>query len=166
MAVAGDRIVARGVIVGARDGHPYGVSYKADLGIGWTARRLDLETTDGRSLSLRSDGAGRWSNAEGAPLPALDGCIDIDLAGSPFTNTLPIRRTGLGPEAGTVSFRMAYIPFTTFVPTIDVQNYTCLAAGRLYRYEAADGSFAAELTVDEDGLVVDYPQLFRRVAVG
>ena len=25
--------------------------------------------------------------------------------------------------------------------------------------------FAADLTVDEDGLVIDYPQLFRRVAV-
>ena len=26
-------------------------------------------------------------------------------------------------------------------------------------------SFTADLTVDEDGLVIDYPQLFRRVAV-
>jgi hypothetical protein len=60
---------------------------------------------------------------------------------------------------------MVYIPFSTFAPTIDEQRYRCLEAGRLYRYEAVDRSFAADLTVDEDGLVVDYPGLFHRVPV-
>ena len=32
-----------------------------------------------------------------------------------------------------------------------------------FRYEAVDGSFAADITVDADGLVVDYPSLFVRV---
>ena len=35
---------------------------------------------------------------------------------------------------------------------------------RLYRYEAADRSFTADLTVDEDGLVIDYPGLFARLS--
>lgn len=36
---------------------------------------------------------------------------------------------------------------------------------RIYRYEATDRSFAADLVVDEDGLVVDYPGLFGRVQI-
>jgi hypothetical protein len=49
------------------------------------------------------------------------------------------------------------------------QRYTCLevtASGGRYRYESlVDGvsRFTAELAVDQDGLVLDYPGLFRRV---
>jgi hypothetical protein len=57
---------------------------------------------------------------------------------------------------------MLYIPFDDFAPRLDRQTYTCLAP-RLFRYQAADGSFEAELPVDEDGLVVDYPSLFERI---
>jgi uncharacterized protein len=38
-----------------------------------------------------------------------------------------------------------------------------LQPGRLFRYQALDRSFAADLSVDEDGLVIDYPTLFERV---
>jgi hypothetical protein len=46
------------------------------------------------------------------------------------------------------------------------QRYTQLGAGAkdhavLYRYES--GSFMADLTVDSDGFVSDYPGLWRRV---
>jgi hypothetical protein len=44
------------------------------------------------------------------------------------------------------------------------QAYTRLAE-RLYLFENLDGSgFQAELAVDEDGIVLDYPGLFRRVS--
>jgi hypothetical protein len=162
---AGDGIVADGVIVGGRGGVPYGLRYRAVMDSNWTTLSLDIDTTDGRGLHVRSDGAGSWSDANGRSLLELDGCIDIDLAGSPFTNTLPIRRAGLSPETGAVEFRMLYVPFATFEPTVDEQRYTCLEAARLYRYEAVDRSFSADLTVDDDGLVVDYPTLFHRVPV-
>ena len=46
----------------------------------------------GRAIELRADGRGHWADAAtGSPLP-LDGCVDIDIYPSPFTNTLPIRR--------------------------------------------------------------------------
>ena len=91
-------------------------------------------------------------------------CIDIDLAGTPFTNTLPIRRLNLTRRSGTAKLRMLYVPFDSFEPTVDGQHYTCLEDGRLYRYQAEDGSFTADLPVDEDGLVLDYPTLFRRLS--
>jgi hypothetical protein len=58
-------------------------------------------------------------------------------------------------------FRMAWI----FAPALSVhaqpQAYARLA-DRLYLFENLDGSgFRAELRVDEHGIVLDYPNLFR-----
>ena len=44
------------------------------------------------------------------------------------------------------------------------RRYTCLEAsdaGATYRYES--GSFQADIRVDAEGLVVDYPGLWRRL---
>jgi hypothetical protein len=48
---------------------------------------------------------------------------------------------------------------------VDRQVYRCLEAETRYRYEAFDGSFSADITVDDDGLVVDYPPLFHRLSL-
>ena len=163
LAPEGETIIATGVAIGDRDGAPYGVRYRAVCDRDWTARRLDLETTDGHSVRVRSDGKGAWTDPDGWPLAAFDGCIDIDLEGSPFTNTLPIRRLELTPDAGAVELRMLYVPFDDFRPFVDEQRYRCVESGSRYHYEAVDGSFTAEITVDQDGLVSDYPPLFRRI---
>jgi hypothetical protein len=60
-------------------------------------------------------------------------------------------------------FRMTWVsaPDLTVYPR--PQAYTRLAE-RLYLFENLDGSgFRAELRVDEDGVVLDYPDLFRRI---
>jgi hypothetical protein len=158
-----DGIRAEGVIIGGADTAMYGVRFTIACDPQWKTLGLDLGTLDGRGVHLRSDGDGAWRDPTGQRLPAFDGCLDVDLEGSPFTNTLPIRRTGLTPQAGRLELRMLYVPFDTFEPVVDRQIYRCLAAGERYGYEAADGSFAAEIAVDDDGLVVDYPPLFRRV---
>lgn len=157
-------IRAVGVLIGNRGGTPYGVRYRIDCDAGWLVRKLVVDTTDGRSLHLRSDHPGQWATSGGTALPELDGCVDIDLAGTPFTNTLPIRRLGLTRQSGTARLKMLYVPFDTFEPVVDGQHYTCLDDFRLYRYEAEDRSFAADLPVDEDGLVIDYPTLFLRLS--
>jgi len=80
---------------------------------------------------------------------------------TPFTNTLPLRRAPLA-VGETRRLRIAYIPATTLEPYPAEQIYTRLEERR-YRFETADGSFTADIGVDEDGLVVDYPGLFERV---
>lgn len=159
----GAAIRADSVVIGSRGGRPYGLRYRIDCDAGWRVLSFSIETVDGRGLRLLSDGEGRWRDEDGRPLPRFDGCIDIDLAGTPFTNTLPIRRLGLAPQSGTARLTMLYVPFDTFEPVTDGQRYTCLVEDRLYRYEAEDRSFAADLPVDEDGLVTDYPSLFERL---
>ena len=153
---------AQGVAVGATGSVPFGLRYRLEIAGDWTPRSLRLETTDGRGVILRREPGDRWFLGDGSELAALAGCVDIDLQGSPLTNTLPIRRLRLG-DGRSAEIDVAYVPFDTFQPVVFRQRYTCLKAGRLYRYENADGSFSADLPVDEYGLVMDYPALFERL---
>ncbi|WP_279477651.1 putative glycolipid-binding domain-containing protein [Aureimonas sp. SK2] len=153
-------ILARSVVIGERDGRAFGATYAIRLDAAWHVRDVEVETVDGKRLALARSGAGRWTGADGTHRADLDGCIDIDLSATPFTNTLPIRRLD-GRLDGAAALRMVYVPFDTLAPFVDEQRYTALSP-RLFRYEAADGSFSAELPVDEDGLVIDYPTLFWR----
>ncbi len=165
LAPSGRNIHAESVVIGNRGGNAYGVRYSIDCDSTWRVLHFLIETTSGQKLELSSDGEGHWQTINGDSLPEFDGCIDIDLAGTPFTNSLPIRRLGLTPESGTIQLDMLYVPFDSFQPLRDRQRYSCLEEGRLYRYAAADRTFTADLPVDEDGLVTDYPTLFQRLPV-
>ena len=57
---------------------------------------------------------------------------------------------------------MAYVPFDTLLPFPDVRIYTKLESNA-FGYQSEDGSFEQVITVDEDGLVLNYPTLFRMV---
>jgi hypothetical protein len=160
VSATADAVHAEAVVIGARSGTPYGVTYRIACDLDFSVRSFAVSTTDGRGLEMtRRDGA--WYDSRRGHLPDFDSCIDIDLAGTPFTNTLPIRRTAW--QTGTEhSFTMLYVSFDTFEPSVDAQTYACLGP-RLFRYKAADRSFTADLPVDEDGLVMDYPTLFQRL---
>jgi hypothetical protein len=45
-----------------------------------------------------------------------------------------------------------------------VRAYDPDAGSAVVRYESANRSFMADLTVDEDGIVIDYPWLAKRIA--
>ncbi len=156
-----DGIAVRSVLVGERDGHSFGARYEIELDPGWVFRRLRLQKTDGTVLVLNSDGRGRWTDGDSRRLAQLDGCIDIDLSGTPFTNTLPIRRATFAigvPQR----FNIAWIPLDTLEPFADVQTYTRLD-DRRFLYGSSDGLFKAELDIDDAGLVTHYPTLFERL---
>lgn len=156
----GDTIRARGVIIGHKDGKDFGIHYDMTIDPGWIFRSVIFQRTDGVMTVLSSDGKGNWYDGQIEPLPALKGCIDIDISGTPFTNTLPIRRASW-VRGEPQRFDMAWVPLDTLEPLRDGQIYTPLGDDR-WRYQAADKSFDAVLSVDSDGLVTDYPGLFRR----
>ena len=132
---------------------------------GWRLReaRLCVESARGtHPLHLLADGEGHWRTGEGQALPELDGCLDIDIWPSPFTNTFPIRRLQLADNER-CELPVVYLEAPKLKPVRMRQGYTRLDAHH-YRYENLEGTnFQAILTVDEDGLVIDYPTLFRRV---
>ena len=157
---------ADGVIL--RPGSPVAqrIRYRVEGDARWNLRRVSVEQMDGTSppLVLASDGAGHWKDGDGAARPDLDGCRDIDIQASPFTNTLAIRRLRLA-AGESAEIRVAYIT----VPELDVrafhQRYTHLhadGAGATYRYESLESDFRADLPVDADGLLLEYPGYFRR----
>jgi uncharacterized protein len=162
-----DGIVADGVIIGYKQGLPFRARYAIRCDILWNVRevRIDLLDQTSQRIELLADGEGHWTDSSGIAMPALDGCRDVDISATPFTNTLPIRRMALRPGE-TADLVVAYIAVPEMEVAPEPQRYICLAAreqdGR-YRYESLDGGFTAELAVDLDGLVVDYPELFRRV---
>ena len=156
-----DGAVARSVVIGERGGRPYGVSYEIRLDPDWRTLAFRVEAAHGERLELSSPAPGLWLGPDGTTRDDLVGCLDIDLAGTPFTNTLPIRRLGEALREP-ADLCVLYVPFDTFEPFADGQRYRCIEP-RLYRYEALDRSFAADLAVDQDGLVLDYPTLFNRL---
>lgn len=121
---------------------------------GWLGdRRIDLELTVDPEQQWRLNGVAR---------PEVVGCRDLDLNFSPSTNLLPIRRLGLaiGQEA---SVTAAWLQFPAFELRPLTQMYRRLDE-TTYRYESGAGGFAAELQVDANGFVTDYPGIWQAEA--
>jgi hypothetical protein len=139
-----------------------GIHYVVRVDQDWHLRQFLLFRDDPEpDLWLGVDPAGRWGEMNGAHRPELDGCTDVDLSCTPFTNTLPIRRLQFLAEGDAVELVVARVDHETLGIVPERQRYTRLGALR-WRYEDESG-FTAELEVDADGLVLDYPGLFRRL---
>jgi uncharacterized protein len=149
------------VVIGTIEAERFGLDYRLVLAADWTVREARLHTTSGRDLHLEGDGRGSW-RVDGRPQPALRQCVDIDIQATPFTNTLPIRRLALARgESAVVEVAWIGVPALSVQPAR--QRYTALEPGALYRFESLEQPFAADLPVDGEGLVLDYPGLFRRL---
>jgi len=154
-------------VVLAFDGErgPFRLAYRLTWDESWRLRDAALAVAtehSTRSLSIQTDGQGHWRHGDGRAIDELDGCLDIDIWPTPFTNSFPIRREPMAVGERR-QFRMAWVSAPDLTIHPQPQAYTRLAE-RLYLFENLDGSgFRAELPVDEDGIVLDYPDLFRRV---
>jgi len=119
--------------------------------------KLDAHT---QSLNLHSNGEGHWWKDNGETVSALDGCIDVDLQASPFTNTIAIRRLELSSgQAKEIRTVFVHLPELEAVPAR--QRYTRIE-DNLYRYEGMETGFVADLPVDHDGLLIEYPGYFKQ----
>jgi uncharacterized protein len=166
LMVGEDGIVADGMVIGVTEGRPFRLAYEVRCDVGWQVRAMRIGVPgEPPGVHVLSNGEGNWTTPDGRSVPHLEGCTDVDISVTPFTNTLPIRRLGLAPvESAEVS--VAYIEGTELQAWPEPQRYTCLEKGDrggLYRFLSLDGGFTADLLVDGDGLVLDYPGLFRRV---
>ncbi|MEV4789062.1 putative glycolipid-binding domain-containing protein [Streptomyces tuirus] len=152
---------ARGRAVGIEP-EPYWVTYEIDTAGGFVTRglRVTAETAGGlRTLDLLHDGQGRWT-ANGEPLPDVGGAFDCDLGLCPLTNTMPVLRHRLHQEPGEREFLMAWVSVPDLAVRPSRQTYTHLRPGRV---RFSSGDFRSDLEFDEDGFVVDYPQLATRL---
>jgi hypothetical protein len=149
------------------DGVAWSVLYTIALDRSWTTLRAQVRNRSMRGSSdvrLEREEPGRWQ-VDGAPVPELDGCCDVDLEASAFTNAFPVRRLGLavGDRAEAPA---AYVR----APGLEVerleQSYLRLADdGERMRYDYASPAFdfRALLVYDAQGLVLEYPGIAERV---
>jgi hypothetical protein len=147
---------------------PMRLRYQVVCDADWVTRGVAVTTEIAHGspavIEMRSDGNGHWSNSDGSALPHLDGCIDVDINVTPYTNTLPIRRLRLA-EGATETITVVYINVETLSVEPREQRYTRLSADTV-RYEGVPSGFTAELAVDADGLVRNYPGLWTRTWSG
>lgn len=138
--------------------------FRVDVDSTWSTREVEVWSVsrDGeRRLTLAADAERRWWR-DGEPAPELAGCIDVDVAATPVTNTFPINRLASLPVGAGATSPVAWVE----VPSLRVvrveQTYRRLADRRWEYSDEAHGAF--ELSVDEDGLVVHYTGFATRVA--
>jgi uncharacterized protein len=164
----------------------YGLTWSLTTISGWVTETLLVEVDGGtwiRRLELRRSRDGDWTaraGAEGAgperPPGLVDSphvlarALDCDLALCPFTNTMPILRHRLhtrDPEPRQ-ELLMAFVDVPSLAVLPSRQGYSQVAGPdqdgtTVVRYESLDNTFRSDLTVDPDGLVIDYQHLARRI---
>jgi uncharacterized protein len=154
----------KGTVLGVlEDRRPMMATYEVHCDEQWHTHRVQVERTIGgnvKSLSLTVETRGIWRSS-GRELREVEGCVDVDLALTPATNTLPIRRLDL-PVGGTESVVATWVKLPDFALQRLPQRYTRLTKNA-YRYESNSG-FSAEIVVDDLGLVTTYPGGWERIA--
>jgi uncharacterized protein len=160
--ISARKLTASGVAIGS-DPFPYRLEYTLETGEDFVTSRLTAAAVgEGQrfALDLRRSPSGEWS--ADTDLPDLRRALDCDLGLSPLTNTMPVLRQGLLEGDETVELLMAWVSVPNLAVYASLQRYTALG-NRAVRYEGLDSDFTADLLFDEDGLVVDYPRLGRRI---
>lgn len=163
-----------GVVVTVAEGIPTTIDYSVRLDRHWHTREATVQVVSpvhpgGRSLHLLSNGDGLWWRVLDGPegpvqqsIASVHGCIDIDLAFTPATNTLPIRRFNLNVGTKT-RVKAAWVQFPSLDIAVLSQQYAHFRRNT-YRYESFNHGFHATVTCDDLGLVVGYQDLWERVA--
>ena len=149
LVTSDDGVVANGLVIRLEAGLPFRIGYEIRCDGLWRVREVRVATPYlGRPvLELLADGEGRWKRRGGEPVHELEGCIDVDISATPFTNTLPIRRLGLKPGQSE-ELAVAYVRVPELLVGPERQRYGCLDArtdGGLYRFEALPSGFTASV---------------------
>ena len=162
--IEGGRLAAHGTQLGAVP-EPYRLDYTLRTGPNFVTETLELslirEGSLRRRLLVRS-ADGSWT-VDDEPLPDVDGALDCDLGLCPLTNTMPVLRERLlEPGAAPRDFVMAWVAVPELTVHRSEQRYEPIDA-RHVRYVGVTTHFVAELEYEQDGLVLNYPDMAERV---
>jgi len=134
--------------------------YEVQMDGRWHTRSASIHGSQGVlpfALSVRASGTGDWW-VNGAPCPAVVGCIDFDLAFTPATNLLSMRRLALpvGQRAEVSAAWLEY-PEQSLKPLLQIYHHRHQGT---YQYDCPEIDFHSSLEVRADGFVVAYPPLW------
>jgi uncharacterized protein len=167
--VLGDRRMrATGAVVSTSDGGEpaYSATYSVSTGEAGEASRVSVRavSADGeRQVTLNRSEEGIWlvDHGKGSERTDFDGAFDVDVDGCVLFNALPVRRLGLHRQAGEHELPVAWVSLPDLSVRLVRQCYTSSDSGVI---TFRQNDFSADLTVDDHGLVLDYPGLARRVS--
>jgi hypothetical protein len=151
----------RADVVGDLDGRPGRVQYRVDAQDNGITQAVRIHVCFGcknHHLHLYRKPEDQWL-VDGIDEPRLRDATDIDIGVTPATNTLPIRRFGLGIGESR-DLAAVWIRFPDLSLWLAHQRYTCIGPQR-YRYESLDTGYQADLTVRDDGSVEQYADVWR-----
>lgn len=159
------RITSDGIRAESVIQHPdYMLSTRWLLNPEWQFVSADMIRTDsaGKKTCSISVQDGNWI-VNGVKRPDLKDASFPDVSATPFCNTLPIFQM---EKTGQTLFALttAYIDSDTLTVRLSQQQYE-KTSPRRYRYTdlGVAAGFTAILTVDADGMVMNYEGLFTRV---
>lgn len=117
------------------------------------------------TVNRTEDGFWLLDTGSGGSRSEFDGALDVDLQFSAMFNTLPIRRLRLHEQASEHVLPMVFISLPELTVELVSQSYRTMSlvdpdrpvVG--FRWD----DFSADIAVDRDGFVIDYPAVARRL---
>jgi hypothetical protein len=157
------------VVSAAQDGiEAYTASYSLTTDEAGVVQRLTVRiarATGEQHVILTRSEEGIWlvDHGQGAARTNFGGALDVDLALSPLFNALPIRRLGLHRDAALHDLSVVFVA----LPSLEVcgvsQTYRTASLGDPGVVSISSDTWDVEITVDADGMVLEYPGLASRV---
>jgi uncharacterized protein len=183
VVLGGRSMRASGSLVSAwqEGAEAYSASYSLATDETGVVQRLTVRTIRAQGeqyISLTRSEEGIWlvdrvDHGVGTVRTQFAGALDVDLAFCTLFKALPVRRLGLhrppaqpdAPQQDLTQYDDLPVAFVS-LPGLEVscvrQTYSTVAAGETTVVSVANDLFKVELTVDADGLVLEYPGLARR----
>ncbi|MCG2615302.1 putative glycolipid-binding domain-containing protein [Terrimonas sp. NA20] len=152
-------------IIGLYEGKIYKIDYAITVNNKWETKEVSIKARHSdqeQQILLTRNKEDDWiMNNEKAY--TFTGCIDVDIALTPFTNTLPINRLNMREGEDRI-ISVIYFDLLNWDVKPVKQLYRKISEN-IYHYENIPNNFNADITVDKQGLVIEYPGLFNRTAI-
>lgn len=153
---------------------PFEGFYQIDLDDQWRTRMATVQMVRGHrsaEMQIRVEDEGRWRGLDETHLDMLNGVRDVDVFLTPATNTIPIRRLDL-PVGGGEHVSTVYISLDendSLVASRLEQHYERVNE-TTYHYlsfnDDGEIAFQADLTVDSEGVIERYGDLWVATTLG
>lgn len=143
------------------DGVPYELRYILQLSPDWQVREVHIADAkdEGGSLDLIYENGKWFAGLDDYLGEEFDGVPFVDMSLTPFTNTLPIKRLDFeDDEPQKIDVLFLDLPAFTWRR---VEQYYSKVGKSTYHYQDVEQpEFQVDIVVDDDGLVLVYPNLF------
>lgn len=158
----GENYMVTSKIIGSFENTAYFVSYQITIDKNWLVQNFTVEyEVNGKKSNLKGLKNGNSWNINDTDRPEFSDFKYIDISLTPFTNTLPINNLNL-PEGQFSEINVIYINILDDKIIPVKQQYTKIGKSG-YIYENIPKNFKAKISVDDSGLVENYPGLFEKV---